>query len=282
MTNLRFFIFISLGLLADQLLKVFIPDFSFGFFNIEHIANEGIVFGILTGAPALIRTIAFSCFFIFMFFLILIFKIYFLQDEKLYKIHLSLCFILTGIIGNGIDRIRLGYVVDFFNLKLGGLSLLYLNLADVFLAFGLMSFIFLLFKFKQELLPTDDDRTFRLIDPHFQLGFSLKLALISLFSMVMMGAFSFSFFKIYISNFDENLKLIFVLSWSMIACLIVLLSFLFGLIISGRTVGPIFAFERTIKDLKMGKDATLTLRKFDSFKRLEKLSCEIKELLQKK
>ncbi|MFW5883511.1 MAG: signal peptidase II, partial [Verrucomicrobiota bacterium] len=79
-----------------------------GFFNIVHIANYGAAWGMLQGMGWLLALLALA-FLAGMFF--------FRRSLELHKPHLQIIFglIAGGIVGNLIDRVVRGYVVDFFD-----------------------------------------------------------------------------------------------------------------------------------------------------------------------
>ena len=66
------------------------------------------------------------------------------QLEYLEKLSLSL--ILGGAVGNLIDRIWLGYVVDFIDIRIFPVF----NLADIFINIGVICFIIDIFNSKNE------------------------------------------------------------------------------------------------------------------------------------
>ena len=55
---------------------------------------------------------------------------------------MALVFIISGALGNLIDRIRLNYVTDFFDFTLINFAIF--NFADIFVVFGTILFSYLL------------------------------------------------------------------------------------------------------------------------------------------
>lgn len=114
------FLTAAIGVLLDQLSKIYI-DSSFelyqsvtvleNFFHITYIRNRGAAFGILSDNALRLP------FFITVSLVAIIGIIWYLRqlraDQKLS--HLALGLILSGAIGNLIDRIRFGEVVDFID-----------------------------------------------------------------------------------------------------------------------------------------------------------------------
>ena len=116
--------------------------------NLQHTTNDGAVWGIMSGkVPFLIIfTAVVMALIIFLYFKIP-------QGKKYNILKLLVVFILAGAIGNFIDRIFLGYVVDFIYFELINFPLF--NVADSYLTVSsILLFILALFYYK------DDDFAF--------------------------------------------------------------------------------------------------------------------------
>jgi signal peptidase II len=138
-----YFIFISLLIcLLDQFSKHIISinynsiiNKDLIFFTIDYLKNYGAAFNIFSGSRIFLSTVSI----IFSFLLIYII----LKDNINKTINLlSYSFILGGTMGNGIDRILKGYVVDFINLNF--INFAVFNIADVSINIG---FILILYNF---------------------------------------------------------------------------------------------------------------------------------------
>ena len=97
-----------------------------GFFHLTLVFNTGAAFGMFQSQPYLFAAIAlFAAFFI-----------NYLLVRKAGKLtsleRLALCFILGGTLGNLADRIRLGCVIDFLDLRVWPVF----NVADSFITVG--------------------------------------------------------------------------------------------------------------------------------------------------
>ncbi len=112
--------------------KLFINK-DFLLFKLDFVKNYGAAFNIFSGSRIFLSLISilFSILLIY-----LIFKKDTLNSFDLY----SYSFILGGTIGNGIDRIYKGFVVDFINLNI--INFPVFNIADISINIG---FIFLLY-----------------------------------------------------------------------------------------------------------------------------------------
>ena len=142
--------FILLSLLIcflDQLIKYFISiDYKsivktdLIIFTIDYVKNFGAAFNIFSGSRIFLSTVS------ILFSLILI---YFILKNNINKTIdlLSYSFILGGSLGNGIDRIFKGYVVDFINLNFINFPIF--NLADIAINIGFFLLFYNLFKLRQ-------------------------------------------------------------------------------------------------------------------------------------
>ncbi|MFP4533808.1 MAG: signal peptidase II [Desulfobacterales bacterium] len=109
-----------------------------GFFNLVHWHNPGGAFGFFAGQGSQVRAL----FFIFFSLLAvaLIFYLYRSTPAK-YKWLLSgFSLIVGGAVGNLIDRIRFGHVVDFIDLYIGTVHWPAFNVADSAITIGMFIF----------------------------------------------------------------------------------------------------------------------------------------------
>lgn len=120
---ITFFITVPLVIIFDQWTKKIILDhFHYGesltiipsFFALTYVRNMGAAFGVLHDAPSYFR----DPFFILVPVLAMVILTAVLGKIKGTQIltGVALCLIMGGAIGNLIDRVRFGYVVDFLDL----------------------------------------------------------------------------------------------------------------------------------------------------------------------
>ena len=108
-------------------------------FSINYVRNYGAAFNILEGNRIFLSSISIISS------LILIYFIFF--KERLNSLNkYGLTFILAGSLGNGIDRIIKGFVIDFINLKLFNFPIF--NIADIAINIGCIILIINYFKSK--------------------------------------------------------------------------------------------------------------------------------------
>ena len=106
-----------------------------GFFYITHVRNPGAAFGLFTDAPPAIRLTLFVGITLVAIAMILSFYRRLAPGDRLSALSLGL--ILGGAVGNLVDRIARGEVVDFLKFILwGGYEWPDFNLADSFIVVG--------------------------------------------------------------------------------------------------------------------------------------------------
>ena len=136
-----------LSILIDQLSKYFVENnleiFINGLVilegvNLVYVQNNGISFGMLSNFNITfflgLLSLIISCYIFF-----LIFK----SDDQLEFTGLSL--ILGGALGNGFDRLKNGYVIDFIDIYYNNLHWPAFNFADSFITIGAILFFYCIF-----------------------------------------------------------------------------------------------------------------------------------------
>lgn len=115
-----------------------------GVFELQYLENRGASFGILQGQKWLFLIITVVL-------LVFITRLYIKLPRSKRSVPIRICLILitTGAIGNMIDRICLGYVVDFLYFKLINFPIF--NVADIYVTVSTILIVFLiLFYYKEE------------------------------------------------------------------------------------------------------------------------------------
>ena len=105
------------------------------FFSITFAQNTGVAFSFLEGKVPLI---------IIMTSFVIIFILKYLKTTNLNKIE-TICYglVLGGAIGNLLDRLIYGYVIDFLDFNLFGYPFPIFNLADTFIVIGIIILLIL-------------------------------------------------------------------------------------------------------------------------------------------
>ena len=119
--------------------KLFINK-DFLLFKLDFVKNYGAAFNIFSGSRIFLSLTS-------IFFAILLIYLIF-RKNNLNAIDLySYSFILGGTIGNGIDRILNGYVIDFINLNI--INFPVFNIADISINIGFIFLLYNIFKNKR-------------------------------------------------------------------------------------------------------------------------------------
>ena len=146
-TKLYFFSLSFFIILIDQLTKYLISynkklfiNKDFLLFRLDFVKNYGAAFNIFSGNRIFLSSIS-------IIFSILLTYLIFRKNTLKYFDLFSYSFILGGTIGNGIDRIYKGFVVDFINLNT--INFPVFNIADISINIGFIFLLYRIFKNKQ-------------------------------------------------------------------------------------------------------------------------------------
>ena len=140
--NILWIIIVAFIVFIDQLTKFFVVKnmelheeitVLKGFFNLYYVRNKGAGLGILSNARWVFMTLTTII-------IILSIVLIVIDFFKHWLAELSIIFILGGGIGNMIDRVFLGEVVDFFQFQIKYFDFIF-NVADVFVTLGTILFV---------------------------------------------------------------------------------------------------------------------------------------------
>jgi signal peptidase II len=104
-----------------------------GLFNLTHIHNTGVAFGMFARGSGLIR----SLLLVLPVLIIMSLVVFYLRLSKTeFLQRVAVVLILGGAVSNLVDRFRLGYVVDFLDFHWRGVHFPSFNAADTFICIG--------------------------------------------------------------------------------------------------------------------------------------------------
>lgn len=104
------------------------------FFNLTYVRNIGAAFSILKGSRWLFVILSFIA--------LNIIYIFFINNKKLNNKQVLIYSLLQGgIIGNLIDRVLYGYVIDFLDFTIFGYNFAIFNMADTFIVISVILLI---------------------------------------------------------------------------------------------------------------------------------------------
>lgn len=131
--------------LIDQVSKLLVVNYLSdkivlinNFFSLDYVKNTGAAFGFFSGNIFFLVLITLA---------LVIYLIYELNqniDKKFNLVFIIL--IISGAIGNLIDRVFRGFVVDFISFILFNNQMPVFNIADIFVTCGVAGLIFVIFK----------------------------------------------------------------------------------------------------------------------------------------
>ena len=144
--RINYLIIIGVFCFLDQFSKVYISlninkliNKDLLIITIDYIRNYGAAFNILSGSRLFLSFISLIST------IILLYFIFIREDKRINKYGLSL--IVAGSIGNGIDRIFYGYVIDFIKIKF--IDFPVFNIADIAINLGILVIIINYIRYKR-------------------------------------------------------------------------------------------------------------------------------------
>jgi signal peptidase II len=111
-----------------------------GFFDLTHVHNPGGAFGFLSGMSAEFRSLLFVAVSLLAAGIVLYFYWQIPVHQRFPAV--GLCLLFGGAVGNLVDRIRFGVVVDFLDVYVGELHWPAFNIADSAITVGVFIFAY--------------------------------------------------------------------------------------------------------------------------------------------
>ncbi len=133
-----YLLFITIFVFIDQMSKkLVVSNFKLnqvvpvikGFFNLTYVRNYGAGFSILQHATAFLLALTVIACIVLLYLLVT-------SDKKDLLSKVCYLLIISGAIGNFIDRVRFSYVIDFLDFKIFGYDYPVFNIADSFITVG--------------------------------------------------------------------------------------------------------------------------------------------------
>jgi len=155
--NFFYIFFIIFWLCLDQLSKYLISKLVSlyqiitvipGFFNLTRVHNRGAIFGFLgnTSNPLALIFLNLGALFAFA-----IVAYYFIRTPaEMVLARISFALIISGALGNIIDRVFRGYVIDFLDFYLNKFHWPFFNLADSCITVGAILLVYNLFRSQEK------------------------------------------------------------------------------------------------------------------------------------
>jgi signal peptidase II len=249
----------------------------FGPLLFKLLENHGFFLGSLKDFPPALTVMIPATAGGFVVYLLVLFQYFLPLRSPWMRVGLSI--FVAGVVSNTIDRVRLGYVVDFVQIRTEIFKSGVFNLADVLQWVGVVIFLVSYVRHGRLLYRTDERRTRKWIDPTFQLRYCGQLIGVGVCFAVLSGFISAGFLQVLareLSPFDlsktESMIRVYLLLYGAAALTFFITLAVVGIQLSHRIIGPVRGFEFFLNDLMQGKYRALKLRDRDEFLHLEKTS----------
>lgn len=259
---------------------------SYGPLHFALYHNNGVMMGLFADLPAILRIVSLSTGGAFLLCTYAI--IQYMMPIRSLQLRCGLSILLGGILGNVTDRILWGYVVDFIILGKPSLSTPAFNIADAVQWVGYLMIVLAIIREGSILWPENSLRKTLWVNRKFQLRYSFFLAGCALALGIVGCVFSYSYFRVTIMELVGNNQFLlnkflvpFVITFILIYLTFSVVMFALGKYLSHRIAGPLYAFEKALKEILDGNtDRQLRLRVSDEFKNLEDLTNKVRERFQ--
>lgn len=260
--------------------------YHYGPFYLALKKNPGVMLGLFSDLPAIIRVVCLSTGGAFLFFSFVV--IQYLLPIKSLILRSGLAILIGGILGNVTDRIVWGYVVDFLVIGNDKISTAVFNVADAVQWIAYLMICYSLFRESEILWPENNQRNSLWINPRYQIKYCLILIAAGLGFSIISGTFSYTFLKVALTDWNtratssvNHLLWSFIITFAIVSFIFSLMLLLLGRRLSHRTVGPVYAFEKFLDDLLEGKIRKLKLRTGDEFPHLQEVAEKLRERFEK-
>jgi signal peptidase II len=105
-----------------------------GFFDLTYVQNSGAAFGLFASVDSSVKAIVLNSVAVLVFLIVSAYAIR--SSHKSVRLQVGLALILGGAVGNLLDRVRFGYVVDFLDFSISGHHWPAFNVADSAICIG--------------------------------------------------------------------------------------------------------------------------------------------------
>jgi signal peptidase II len=105
-----------------------------GFFDLTYVRNSGAAFGLFASVDSSLKAILLNSVAVIVFLVVTAYALR--SSHRSVRLQLGLALILGGAVGNLLDRVRFGYVVDFIDFAISGHHWPAFNVADSAICIG--------------------------------------------------------------------------------------------------------------------------------------------------
>jgi len=239
--------------------------------------NPGFILQTFSDASPMARIVFVCSLYGFLFFAYFFLEWFLPKEEAGMKASVTVFF--GAITGNAWDRAFSGAVSDFIEFRLGD-QLVYFNFADVFMWAGVAGIFIFLVRVSRNARRVRSKRNTFMVDGSYQLRSAFLTALIAFSMMLILSLFGFTYIRSL--GVSDSRALAFLLAGSALGLVFTAIAFLAGVVISHRSAGPLYAFERFVEALLRGERPKFRLRKHDEHRHLIEVAKKLSEQIHKK
>lgn len=267
----------TLVTLIDQWMKLqameLLYPVSWGWIHFYPVQNGGILGGYFADLHPWVIRIFFSVLFGFLSlggFLL----IHFIQHKPVPILKWGIILYIAGMMGNVWDRMTTGKIIDFIIFGISTDEAMAFNFADFVVLAGVIAILISLIKDASVIWHQGEQRRGHWVEPKFQFHLGSLFVLTGLAHFVLIGVYSFTFLKVFVSGEQEMFSLdgdriirdylagLFIIEGGAL-----LLTFAASILVSHRMVGPLVALEQFIKKWTSStQPENLVLRRSDYLK----------------
>jgi lipoprotein signal peptidase len=283
-------LFFVLGILFDLFTKMMVVSGKWNsqgtFFDLMPKFNVAFVGGLFADANEWVVQIFFTIISVFLF-IFSTTSFFILRRQDMSRLKYGTVLLASGVSGNVLDRVLHGRVTDIFIFKFTPNAIASLNLADLFCVIGSVLVFLSLFLDSSKIFSNYNLKRKLLIEPKFQIEFSLILVFIGILNAGMIGVYSYSYLRVYLSQAGyvvlgvNDLMTDYLIGLVIMEFFFLIATFIIGIIFSHKMIGPIQAFEGFVRRLLNGtmnqRDQNFRLRQLDYFKNFERLAILLRE-----
>ena len=132
LSSLLVSVLLGLDLLFKYLVSTYLTTVNIidNFFSLTYVLNDGAAFSLFASRTYLLILIALLCLFF------IIYELKSNLDDRILSIGYSLA--LAGLLGNFLDRLIDGYIIDYLSFKILGYNYPIFNFADILIVVGII------------------------------------------------------------------------------------------------------------------------------------------------
>ena len=280
-----------IGVGLDLLLKYLVVSGKWtstgSFLDVAAKFNTEFFGGMFSDANEWVVQIFFTIISVFLFIFSTVFY-FVLRRQDVPRLKYGTILLSAGFFGNVLDRVLRGTSTNIFTLKFTAYAEATLNFADLLCLLGSIYVILALALDSKQIFHHYNLKRKLLIEPKFQIEFSLILVFIGILNATMIGIYSYSYLRVYLSQAGyvvlgvNDLMKDYLFGLVIMEFFFLIATFIVGIIFSHKMIGPIQAFEgfvrRLLTNSQIARDKNFRLRQLDYFKNFERLA----NLLQEK